>query len=349
MQPCGVYNDSYNKDTAIVRTHLQWTLVVVFLIVLFTAPPFLSRHWVSFLNLTAITLIAVIGVNLLTGYCGQISLGQAAFVAVGAYASAILTVKAGIPFWLALPCAGIAAGIVGLVFALPSVRVKGFYLAMVTLGAQFIIIWVISHAGEFTGGTFGMKVPPANLGPIVFDTEKSCYYLIMTVAIIMALFAKNLARTNVGRSFIAIRDNDLAAEVMGINLFRYKLLAFFICSFYAGVAGSLWAHWLTTISPEQFPLSNSIWYLGMMIVGGMGTALGAILGTVFVQFLNEAVITVSPIIGSAFPLVAATIFASLGSIVFGLVIVLFLIFEPRGLAHRWEIIKHYYRLYPLPY
>ncbi|PIU57462.1 MAG: branched-chain amino acid ABC transporter permease, partial [Chloroflexi bacterium CG07_land_8_20_14_0_80_51_10] len=174
-----------------------------------------------------------------------------------------------------------------------------------------------------------MIVPSPQLGGIVFDTEKSFYFLTIVVVIIMTLLAKNLARAKVGRAFIAVRDNDIAAEVMGVNLFAYKLLAFAICSFFAGIAGSLWAHYITFITPEHFSLMDSIWYLGMVIVGGLGSTLGAILGTVFVKLLDTLVRVVGASIGTLVAVGAAQFLSAAGPIIFGLVIIFFLIFEPR--------------------
>ncbi|MFW6126427.1 MAG: branched-chain amino acid ABC transporter permease, partial [Chloroflexota bacterium] len=175
------------------------------------------------------------------------------------------------------------------------------------------------------------------------------YYLLVTVAVIMMYFAKNLVRTKVGRAWLAIRDNDLAAEIMGVDAYYYKLLAFFICSFYAGIAGALWAHYLTVIHPEHFTLTNSIWYLGMIIVGGMGSITGAILGVVFITLLDEMVIQLGPLLGALLPGISQTVSASLSLMAFGLIIMLFLIFEPRGLYHRWQLLKTSYRLHPFSY
>ena len=348
MLPTGTYNTNYEVDMAIVRTRLQWGLLITLFLLLGVFPMFASPYLLNFVILVAITIITVEGLNILTGYAGQISLGHAAFMAVGAYTSAIATQRLGIPFIIALPLAGIVTGIIGLIFGLPALRVKGFYLALSTLGAQFIIIYVIEHIA-ITGGTDGMHCPPASIGPIVFDTRPSFYYLAITITILMTFFAKNIARTRVGRAFVAIRDNDLAAEVMGIDVFYYKLLAFIIGCFFAGVAGSLWAHYFTAIHTEQFPMMNSIWYLGMLVIGGMGSAVGPIFGVIFFRGLEELITIGAPVLANTFPMVGGNIFAALGSIVFGLVLMLFLIFEPSGLSHRWEVFKNYYRLWPFPY
>jgi branched-chain amino acid transport system permease protein len=349
-RPCGTYDESYAKDMAIVRTRLQWIILVVGLIFLLSLPLFLGGRWLNLLNLIGISLIAVHGLNILTGYCGQISLGQAAFMAVGAYTSGVLTAKLGFPFWVALPCAALSAGVVGLIFGLPSLRVKGFYLAMATLAAQFIIPALISHPLEgITNGVRSLVVPVPKLGQMAFTSPQSMFYIIIPIAVLMTFFAKNLVRTGVGRAFIAIRDNDLAAEVQGVNVFRYKLLAFFICSVYAGVAGCLWAHWMRAINPDHFTLMDSIWYVGMMIVGGMGSTAGAVFGVAFLRILDELTKVGVMWLSGIFVAWAAFLQAALGPIVYGLVIILFIVFEPRGLAHRWEIFKASYRLRPFAY
>ena len=349
--PCGIFNRTYREDVAIVRTRTRWGLLIGFLFLLFFIPPFfLSRQVIAMLNTVAFIIIAVHGINIVTGYCGQIHLGQAAFMAVGGYTSAILTTKLNLPFYLCLPLAGLASSVIGIIFALPAVRVKGFYLALTTLAAQFIIIYVIqTPAASITMGVYSLQAPPAQIGPIVFDTEKKIYFLIMVVTILMTFFAKNLARTKIGRNFVAIRDNDLAAEVMGINIFRYKVLAFAICSFYAGVAGSLYAYSAGVITTDYFNLMDSIWYVGMLIIGGMGSVLGPIFGTIFIRFIIEATTALTPSLTQAFPAMGEGAFSSLSELVFAMVIAFFLIFEPRGLAHRWEIFKNSYRLWPFSY
>ena len=347
--PCGTFNESYNQDMAIVRTRLQWGLLIAFLILLFLLPRFLNEYLLSIVNGIAIWLIAVFGLNLLTGYCGQINIGQAAFMAVGGYTSAILTSNFGLSFWAVLPCSAIGAGLVGMLFGLPALKVKGFYLAMTTLAAQFVITWAIIHGGDITQRTYGIPVPRPTLGDIVFNTETAYFYLIIPITLLMGLFARNLVRTRVGRAFVAIRDNDLAAEVMGINLFYYKTLAFVICAAYAGVAGCLWTNYLGIAHYEHYALMDSIWMLGMIIVGGLGSTMGTIFGTVFIKGLMEAVTYLSPRLSEIIPAASGLTAASLGLVALGVVIILFLIFEPRGINHRWEIVKHTYRIFPFSY
>ena len=349
QRPGGMFNVSYEKDSAIVRTGWQWFLLIAFLILLFCFPLFANRYLLGLMIMIATSLIAVHGLNILVGYCGQISVGHTAFIAVGAYTSAILCADMGLSFWIALPMAGIMAGVVGLLFGLPSLRVKGLYLALATLAAQFIIGYCILQFGDLTGGCFGHKAPSPHIGGIVIHSTQSWYWLIMGITVLMTFFAKNLARTRVGRAFIAVRDNDLAAQVMGVNLYTYKLLAFFIGCFYAGISGSLWAHYIGIAHPDSYTMMESVWYLGMIIVGGMGSTMGAIYGTVFIRLLGELVTWTSPMLGNVFPAIGGQVFASLGLITYGLVIILFLVFEPRGLAHRWQLFKASYRLWPFSY
>ena len=346
--PCGTRNATYAEDMAILRTKTHWALLIVLLALLFTAPLYLGNYRLGVANLIGITLIAAIGLNILVGYCGQLSIGHAGFIAVGAFTAAVLTNRLELPFLVGLICAGLNAGLIGLIFGLPSVRVKGFYLAITTIAAQFIILWVINH-WSVTGGFTGITVPYASIGGFVFKSEASQFYLIITIAILCTFFAKNLARTKVGRAFIAIRDNDLAAEVMGINLLYYKLLAFFIGCFLAGIAGALLAHWVGFMNAEQFSLPESILYIGMIIIGGLGSTLGPILGVVFIRLLQQILtVEVVPFLESTVALPAG--FATgVTPMLFGLVIILFLVLEPRGLAHRWTLFKSAYRLWPFSY
>jgi len=348
MRPCGIFDERYTQDMAIVRTKQHWAALVGALAFLYLFPLFGSYYLVSFLNNLFITIIVVLGLQIVSGYCGQISFGQPAFMAVGAYASAVLTVKAGLSFWLALPLSGIIAGVFGIIGGAPSLRIKGFYLAIATIAIHFVTMWLILHL-KITGATQGLNAAPPEIFGFPLDTDERMYYLIATVMLIMTFGARNLVRSKAGRAFVAIRDNDLAAEVMGINLYYYKLLAFFISCFYAGVAGSLFGHLIMVVHPEQFTLTHALWYVGMIIIGGMGSIPGAFFGVIFVRILDELVLFASPFLSNAFPWLGASPAAALGISAFGLVLIIFLVFEPRGLAHRWEIFKSSYRLYPFAY
>jgi branched-chain amino acid transport system permease protein len=337
------FHETYAQDMAIFPSGQQWGIVFAFIIFLVACPLFSSDRMLTTMTMIGIAVISVLGLNILTGYCGQISIGHAGFMAVGGYTSAILCAKLGFPFWVALPCAALAAGIAGLIFGLPSLKIKGFYLIMATIAAQFIIIWTIIQLRSITGGPDGLGVPKPAIGGIMLDSKVSYFYLVMAFSCLATLLAKNIMRTRAGRAFIAIRDNDLAAEVMGISLWNYKLQAFFIGCLYAGVAGSLLVHYFRFASTDQFPFMDSVWYLGMLIVGGMGSTAGAIFGAVALRLLDELVTAVGPILSAA---VAPQAAASLALISHGLIIIIFLIYEPRGLHHRWEIIKSYFKLWP---
>jgi branched-chain amino acid transport system permease protein len=347
--PSGVFQESYAQDMAIFRTRTHWVFLLAFLVLLFTMPVYSSERIITMVTIMGITIISVLGLNILTGYCGQISLGHAGFMAVGGYVSAILTAKLGWPFWVALPCAGLGAGVAGIVFGLPSLKIKGFYLIMATVAAHFIIIWIILQFYGVTGGADGMSVSRPEIGGLVLKSKASYFYLVMIITCISVYFAKNIVRTRAGRAFIAIRDNDLAAEVMGVNLWAYKLMAFFIGCVYAGVSGALLVHYYAFTSTDIFPFMNSVWYLGMLIVGGMGSMTGVIFGVVSLKLLDELVTIFGPMLAAIFPAIAAQAAASLALIMRGLVIILFLIFEPRGLVHRWELVKAYYRRWPFSY
>jgi branched-chain amino acid transport system permease protein len=342
----GTFRENYAQDMAIFRTKPKWGILLAFLIFLFTCPLFFSDRILTILTIMGISVISVHGLNILTGYCGQISLGHAGFMAVGGYTSAILSAKLGWPFWMAMPGGALAAGFAGLIFGLPSLKIKGFYLIMATIAAHFIIVWLIFQLTGLTGGADGFAVPRPEIAGFVFKSKSSYFYLVMALTCLSTLTAHNIVRTRAGRAFVAIRDNDLAAEVMGINLWSYKLQAFFIGCVYAGVAGVLMIHFYAWASADLFPFMDSVWYLGMLIVGGMGSTAGAIFGALALKLLDELVTIVGPMLAAIFPAIAAQAAASLGLIARGLIIILFLIFEPRGLAHRWGMIKAYFRLWP---
>ncbi len=347
LRPAGEFDFSYAYDMATIRRGWQWLALLIFLILLYTLPFYASQSIVSLVNRIGIAIIAVQGLNLLTGYTGQISIGQAAFMTVGGYISALLVNNLGWPFLAALPIAALGSGIVGLIFGLPSLRVKGFYLTMATLAAQFIIPWFTRQAfPEVLNGAQGLNVNvPVILG-IKFNEPSKYIYITLTVLIVTTVIAHNISRSRLGRAFVAIRDNDLAAELLGVNLFSYKLQAFFLAAVYAGVAGSLMAHHLRHINSETFNLVDSVLLLGMLVVGGLGTNMGAIFGPIVVELIIEGATLSAPFFVKLFPATAAGMIQALRPLFFGFTLMLFLIFEPRGLAHRWQLIKAAWRLRP---
>jgi branched-chain amino acid transport system permease protein len=341
--PSGTFQESYAQDMAIFRTKTQWLLLLAFLVLLFTIPLYASNTILTLLTIIGITVISVHGLGILTGFCGQISMGHSGFMAVGGYTLAILSAKLGWPFWVALPAAGLMSGLVGIIFGLPSLKIKGFYLIMATVAAYFIIIWVILQLRGITGGTDGLSVPPATIGGLVIKGKAANFYLVIGIAVLATYLAKNIIRTRAGRAFVAIRDNDLAAEVMGVNLWSYKLQAFFIGCVFAGIAGALSVQYYSFANVEQFPFINSVWYLGMLIVGGMGSTSGVIFGALAIKLLDQLATKVGPLLANIVNPQAAV---GLSLVLTGMVIILFLIFEPRGIAHLWDRVKNYYRLWP---
>jgi branched-chain amino acid transport system permease protein len=307
--------------------------LLALLVALFAAPPLLTSYWLDVLCRIGIAIIGAMGLNLLTGSTGQISLGHAAFLAVGGYATAALAGRFELPFFAVIPVAGALAAVVGMLFGIPSLRLRGLYLAMATLAAHFIVAFVATHWESVTGGVNGVTVPAPRLFGWELDDDRRLFYLIYPLVVLLLLFARNLGRTRPGRAFVAIRDQDLAAEVSGIDVYRYKLLAFGVSSFYAGVAGSLLAYQARLISPENYPITLAIDYLGMIIVGGLGSVLGSVLGAVFITLLPELLRLGSSALAGAHPGLVELL-ASLKMGVFGLTIILFLVFEPHGMAAR---------------
>jgi branched-chain amino acid transport system permease protein len=345
---CGDFRETYRQDMAIFETSFARWALAAFLLVLAAAPLVATSFWMDVLNRILIAVIAATGLNILTGFTGQISLGNAAFLAVGAYSTAFLSGRLGLPFPVAIPAAGLLTACIGMIFGVPSLRLKGLYLAVATLAAHFVIEFTVVHWEKVTGGVNGMSIPAAKLGPLELDGDKPLYALVLPLTAGMLLFAKNLFRTKVGKAFVAIRDQDISAEVMGVNVFKDKLLSFGVSSFYVGVAGSLLAYQARIISPENFPITVAIDQLGMIIIGGLGSILGSIFGAVFITLLPELLRLGTGALSDSYPQLV-TLLASLKMGLFGLAIVLFLVFEPDGMAARWHRIKAYWKLYPFSY
>ena len=339
----GTLKESYSADAALFdsRTQKVWLAVASALLLLF---PFMaSDYWMYLACLVSINVASATGLNILTGYTGLVSLGQAAFMGLGAYTVAVLEIRFGTPFLLNILAGGFVAMVGGLIVGIPSLRVKGLYLAIATIAASFIAHFLFANMA-ITGGTAGLTVPPATLFGTALDTSFRLYWVIMPVTLLMLLGTANLFRTRVGRAFIAIRDRDISAEVLGIPLLRYKLLSFGLSSFYAGVAGGLWAYFFRVVTPESFPLVMSIFFLAAIIVGGMGTILGAILGAVFMTMVPELLKLVVDLLPGGSEL---TVFLSpVRTIIFGALIIGFLVFEPQGLAEVWRRIRRFFHLWP---
>ena len=349
MLPSGVFFETHRQELRLVRTAPQRGWLAAFILALFSFPLVATPYLLGAATMLFISLIAVYGLQITVGMAGQINLGQSAFVGIGAYAAAKLSL-AGLPFWAALPLAGVVAGLASVVFGLPAGRVRGFYLALTTLAAQVTFpIVVLRLPSSWLGASGGLAVDPPHLFGRVLSTPTDMYYLALGVAVVMSFYAFNMKRSRLGRAFRAIRDNDLAAEVMGVDPLRTKVLAFLAGAVFAGVAGGLLAYYIRYVTTDQFTLWISVWYLGMLIVGGVHSPLGAILGTVFIVVLDELLHALgSALVAAQIGLPGGFVFA-LTNIMLGGVIILILIFEPRGLAHRWEVLKATYRIWPYPH
>jgi branched-chain amino acid transport system permease protein len=341
----GNYKESYASDEAIFRTPATraWMGIAAVAALVF---PFVAGDYLLYLaNLMAVLALGALGLNILIGFTGQISLGHAAFMGVGAYATAILASRFGVPFWLSIPAGGALATGAGMVVGAPSLRIKGLYLAIATLSAQVIFEWIFTNWTSVTGGIRGLNVAPASIAGFRLDTDERMYFLIVGVTVVHFLLATNLRRSRWGRAFVAVRDRDVAAEIVGVNLFRTKILAFMVSSYYAGIAGGLWVYFTKVVTPETFPLSLSIQFLAIVIVGGLGSIKGTVYGTVFMTLVPEMLKAVTGLARVVWPTAQSYLFP-LRDVVFGLLIVVFLIFEPHGLAEVWNRIKRFFSLWP---
>jgi len=345
---CGDFRETYIKDEEIFQSLFVKFWLGLFLVFLLIFPFVADAYMLYVANMIGFAIIAAVGLNLLTGFTGQISLGHAAFVGVGAYASAILVTRLGFSFWLSIPFAGLVAAFAGMIISIPSLRVKGLYLCIATLAAQFIFEFIFIHWESMTKGITGINIPPPSIGGLEFITEKEFYWITLFFVVLGVGYGRNLVRSRMGRAFVAIRDRDLSAEIIGINLFRYKLSAFAISSFYAGVAGALWVTFLKVVTPDHFPFILSIHYLAMIIVGGLGSILGSIFGAIFMTLIPEILNYLSEIVKMYAP-GHEEIFVPMKEVIFGVLIVLFLVFEPRGLAEIWNRMKNFFRLWPFSY
>ncbi len=331
-------------------TNARGKMILLLLIIFVGMPLFLPGYWLSVATMVGYTAMGAIGVQLLIGYTGQISLGHGAFFGVGAYSAAILTTSVGFPFWLSVPAAGVITALVGIVFGIPSVRLKHLYLTIATLAGQFIIQYLFVNWESLTRGTEGILLPHPTLFGLSLKNDRAFFYVIFICFTIMTWIAVNLIRTRYGRAFIAIRDNDRAAEGMGIPIFKYKLLSFAISSFYAGFAGGLAAYYIGSITPEPYTLFLSVEYIAMIIIGGLGSIPGAAFGAIFITVLNEVLSGATQFFMNIGPLSKIALqIAPLREFIFGLAIVLFIIFEPKGLAEVWRIVRSSFRLWPFSY
>jgi len=359
LRPAGDFRTTYQADHTIFPTRGSAIACVVFLVALCLLPvlswggkPVVSSYWLALVIQIAFYGIAAVGLNILVGFTGQISLGHSAFFGFGAFTSAYLSSKLGVPVLLSIPLAGVATAFLGVIVGLPAARLKGLYLAIATLASQIVLQDFFSRAQWFTGGASGAQAQSPSLFGLSLGGDRLYFYVVLFFAVIMVLMAANLVRTRDGRAMVAVRDHYLSAEIMGINLTYYRILAFGISSFYAGVGGALMAHYTSFVSAEAFDLLLSINFLAMAIIRGLGSVMGSLLGTMFILLLPEfmqALVRWVQNVGLVQGVTVNEGLAYLKEMAIGAAIVLFLIFEPDGLAARWRKIKTYWKRYPFSY
>ena len=347
--PAGDFRTSYAADTTIFPTTRSRNFAILGVIAACFAPQILANYWLSISIQIGIFAIAALGLNVLVGFTGQISIGHAAFFLFGAFTSAFTSNNLPVPVFFAIPLAGVATALVGLIFGIPAARLKGLYLVIATLAAQYILLDFFSRAEWFSGGSVPASANPFSIFGYVLRGDRQYFYVVLAYLVISFLLVTNLMRTRDGRALVAIRDHYLSAEIMGINLTKYRTLSFALAAFFAGIAGALYAHYQLVISQEGFGIERSILFLAMIIIGGTGSIMGTLMGTAFVVLLPESMERISlHLKGGAIDhaLSLNTNITFLREIAIGLIIIVFLMFEPDGLAHRWRQIKTYWKLYP---
>jgi branched-chain amino acid transport system permease protein len=360
--PCGDYHQNYATDQGWWQTRFIKTKMILLLGVLFIGIPlFTSEYWMSVATMIGYTSMGALGVQLLIGYSGLITLGHSAFIAVGAYTSTLLVLQFpwpqlildwGLAYPTSIIIAALVAGIWSVLFGLPCAKVKGFYLILTTMAAQFITVdFVITqYVSQIGGRGHAFSLPPGTIkiGPWVIDTEIEIYYLMAILLTGLVAIMANLLRSRVGRAWVAIRDNDIAAETLGINIVWYKLLAFFAAGFMGGIAGAFWVSNTAALSPEHFTWFWSLWLVGVILIGGVGSIHGVIFGSAFMVIIMELLQWAVIPLSQYYPQLLIN-FAYIKDSAFGLAICAFLIYEPNGLAYRWWQVKNYFNLWPFSY
>lgn len=334
--------ESYSQDIRIFDNFYKWGWIAALVagIVVFSQTG--GDYAAYMLNLIFINIIAAVGLNILSGFTGLISLGQAAFMAIGAYTSSILTVKLGVPFWLALPASGALTGLIGFVVGLPSLRLTGIYLALATMAFGFVTDEIILQWQSLTGGANGFTAIPPIIFGLTFDSYQKYFFITFISLAILLFVAKNIVRGSFGRTLMAIRDSETAAETMGINLGWYKAMAFTLSAIYAGLAGSLYAHFILFVSVDNFTLLHSIGFIVMVVVGGLGSISGSVMGAIFITLLPEVISFTKDYLPAAVKTAS-----SLQAAVYGIILMLFVIYQPTGFYGFWVKIRNWCRTFPL--
>jgi branched-chain amino acid transport system permease protein len=343
----GIHHRTYRAELRLRHTRAEWARFGLVVVLLLVTPYLLSTYWLGIANSILIAVVGAVGLNILVGFTGQISLGQGGFLAVGAYTSAIVSTRAGLPIPLAVLAAVLVTALVGALFGLPALRLKGLYLAIATLASQEIIMFVVRRWGFLTEDKGYIEVP--RLPFIERETfEVQWYWILLPITFVGVLMARNLFRTGLGRSFMAVRDQDIAAEAIGVNITRAKVTAFAVSSGFVGLSGALSAYYTETVTWERFTLDISVLYLAMIIVGGLGSIAGSVYGAVFMMLLPALLTEVGDKVRDIAPVVSEQL-PAIKNAIFGIAIITFLLIEPRGLDRIWSRIKDYVRFWPFRY
>ncbi len=340
----GYFKTSYGQELRLIETTTQKVALAAFALVLLVYPFFAKPFFLDLANQVFLAVIAASALMLLTGYAGQISLGHAGLLAAGAFTTGILFKEVGAPFWVTLPASAVVGGLLGLVFGLPSLRLKGLYLAVTTLALHFIVAYAGGEYETKRGYSTGVSVSPPSLFGWELTQGRHWYFVLLAIDVAVVLFCLNLVRTRTGRAFIALRDHDTVAEALGIPVKRTKLLAFVISSVLTTMTGSLLAYYQGFVTIQAFTIYLTIEYVAMVIIGGSGSMLGAILGAVFVVLFPHAIEALIRLVPASRHLVNDAFAINFAA--FGLIMILFLIFEPLGLVGIWRRARDYFLLWP---
>jgi branched-chain amino acid transport system permease protein len=343
----GYFKTSYKSDLSLVDTQARWVCLIILIAGLALFPFMVSAFILDLANQVFLTLIGAIALMLLTGYAGQISLGHAGFIAAGAFTTAVLFKELSAPIWVTFPASGLVGAILGLIFGLPSLRLKGLYLALSTLAMHFIVTYLGAEYETRRGFATGVVIQPPSIGFFRIEDPRLWYFILFFIDILAVIFIINLIRSRAGRAWSAIRNREVVAEALGIKVSRYKLFAFIISSIMTSIAGCLFAYYRGFVSVEAFSLFMTIQYIAIIIIGGLGTILGTIFGTVFVVLLPYTI----DAIGRALhvPTRFTTYMFAIQYASFGLIMIIFLVLEPGGLVTIWNRIRNYFVLWPFKY
>ena len=340
----GYFRTDYAQDLALVQTRLERSSLIAFAILLAAFPFIASAFYLDLACQVFLASVGALSLMLLTGYAGQVSLGHAGLLAAGAFVTGILAKEINAPFWVTIPASALSGALLGVIFGLPSLRLRGLYLAVSTLALHFVVVYLGGEYEAKRGFSTGIVIDPPKIGAWSVTSGQAWYFILLGAALVTLLLCLNLLRSRTGRAWRAIRAHETVAEALGISIAGYKLLAFVISSAMASVAGALFAYYRGFVSVEAFSLFLSIQYVAMIIIGGTGSLLGALLGAVFVTlfpYVIEATLLSLPNAQAYAGVLFAVNYAA-----FGVVMILFLLFEPLGLVGIWQRVQTYFLLWP---